>query len=295
VTDQTEFPPPPKSQIALFYHVLRFTPNLVRDEWINIGILLFNPATGERRLRLIEDETEFRRLRRMLPQVSERLVRALQNDLEDRLESAAFTPLTSDPYTAHPDHPARVLEKILEKWDSTLSNALQLATQKGVFATDIDAEMDRLFADHVAVPYVPGLVGSSNGRARIRSYCSQVFRQARLWDRIEKSVRVDQWTIPDDPFRIDYSYLRNGTRGFVHALSVSRGPGDFKPLAYTAELIRKKEKLATEFAAVTDVGLIRGKRRDDYISTALREAGIEPIPMEGLAVWVAKLKPLLLQ
>jgi hypothetical protein len=295
MADRPQFALLPKNEITLIYLVLRYTPNLVRDEWINIGILLFNPATGERRLRLIEDESEFRRLRRMYPRASERVVRALQDDLEDRLESASFTPFTSDPYTAHPDHPARLVEKVLEKWDDTFSNAIQIAQQKGVFAADIDAEMDRLYADHVAVPYIPGLVGASSGRARIRSYCSQVFRQARLWERIEKSVRVDQWTIPGDPFRIDYSYRRNGTRGFVHALSVSRAPGDFKPLAYTAELIRKKETLMTEFAAVTDVPLIHGHRRDDYISTALREAAIEPIPMEGFAVWVAKLKPLLLQ
>jgi hypothetical protein len=33
-------------EIACTYHVLRYTPNLVRDEWVNIGILLFNSATG---------------------------------------------------------------------------------------------------------------------------------------------------------------------------------------------------------------------------------------------------------
>jgi hypothetical protein len=55
-----------------------------------------------------------------------------------------------------------------------------------------------------------------------------VFRQARLWERIEKSVRVEAWTIPGDPMRMDYSYLRNGTRGFVHTLSVTHAPGDLK-------------------------------------------------------------------
>jgi Protein of unknown function (DUF3037) len=46
------------------YRVLRYTPDLVRDEWVNIGILIFNPRTGERRLRLLEDEEEYRRVRR---------------------------------------------------------------------------------------------------------------------------------------------------------------------------------------------------------------------------------------
>jgi hypothetical protein len=52
-------------------------------------ILLFNPKTGERRLRLIEDEEEFRRIRRLHPQADESLLRALRDDLEDRFQSAA--------------------------------------------------------------------------------------------------------------------------------------------------------------------------------------------------------------
>ena len=120
-----------------------------------------------------------------------------------------------------------------------------------------------------------------------------VSRQARLWERIEKSVPVEHWTLPGDPLRIDYSYRHNGTRGFVHTLSVTRAPGDFKQLAYTAERIRSKERLKTEFAVVTDVPLVRGNKRDDFVAAALGEVRIEPVPMEGFAVWVAKLKPLL--
>jgi hypothetical protein len=176
-----------------------------------------------------------------------------------------------------------------------LSNALQLAPQKGVFTTDLDAELERLYSDHVAVQLSHGRVGAPGSRARVRSYCSQVFRQAYLWERIEKSVRAERWTLPGDPLRIDYSYRRNGTRGFVHTLSVTRAPGDFKQLAYTAERIHAKEKLKTEFAAVTDVPLVPGNKRDDFVSASLREVGIEPVAMESFAVWVAKLKPLLLQ
>jgi hypothetical protein len=142
--------------------------------------------------------------------------------------------------------------------------------------------------------YTPNLVRDGT-RARVRSYCSQVFRQARLWERIEKSVRAERWTLPGDPMRIDYSYRRNGTRGFVHTLSVTRAPGELKQLAYTAEHIHRKEKLKTEFAAVTDVPLVPGNKRDDFVAASLREAEIEPVPLEGFAVWVAKLKPLLLQ
>ena len=46
---------------SFVYYILRYTPDLVRDEWVNIGVLVFDPRTDERRFRLIEDEEEFHR------------------------------------------------------------------------------------------------------------------------------------------------------------------------------------------------------------------------------------------
>ena len=73
------------------YVILRYTPNLVRNEWVNIGVLLFDPASGERRLRLIEEQEEFARVRRLHPGADEGLLRGLRDDLEDRLHDARHT------------------------------------------------------------------------------------------------------------------------------------------------------------------------------------------------------------
>jgi hypothetical protein len=271
----------PPEEKACAYRILRYTPNLVRDEWVNIGVLVFDPQSGERRLRLIEAQEEFNRVRRLHPQADEFLLRALRDDLEDRFTSAGGNGGAGD------------WQQLLAKWDDTLSNALQLAPQKGVFAGDLDAELERLYADHVALQQAPSRVGAPGSRATLRSYCSQVFRQAHLWDRLQKSIRAEEYTFPGDPMRLDYSYRRNGTRGFVQTLSVTRAPADAKLLAYTAERITAKAALATEFAAVTDVALNAGNERHRFVRDTLRDAGIEPIPLEGFAVWVAKLKPLL--
>ena len=93
--------------------------------------------------------------------------------------------------------------------------------------------------------------------------------------------------------RLDFAYRRNGTQGFVHTLSVTRSPADAKLLAYTAAHITAKGRFATEFTAVTDVALAEDKERHRFVRDTLRDAGIEPVAMEGFAVWVAKLKPLL--
>jgi hypothetical protein len=263
------------------YVILRYTPNLVRNEWVNIGVLLFDPASGERRLRLIEDQEEFARVRRLHPAADEGLLRGLRDDLEDRLRDAQHTAEGGD------------LQKLLAKWDDTLSNALQLAPQKGVFAEDLDAELERLYADHVAPQRAASRVGAAGSRAFVRNYCTQVWKLANLWGRLEKAVPVREFTFPGDPMRIDYGYRRNGTRGFVQTLSVSRAPADCKLLAYTAARMAARAPFATEFAAVTDVPLVAGNERHVFVRETLRDAGIEPVPMEGFAVWVAKLRPTL--
>jgi hypothetical protein len=263
------------------YVILRYTPNLVRNEWVNIGVLLFDPASGERRLRLIEDQEEFARVRRLHPAADEGLLRGLRDDLEDRLWDARRTAEGGD------------WQKLLAKWEDTLSNALQLAPQKGVYAEDLDAELERLYADHVAPQRAASRVGAAGSRAFVRNYCAQVWKLANLWGRLEKAVPVREFTFPGDPMRIDYGYRRNGTRGFVQTLSVSRAPADCKLLAYTAARMAARAPFATEFAAVTDVPLVAGNERHVFVRETLRDAGIEPVPMEGFAVWVAKLRPML--
>ena len=282
-----EMAAPQPSERGLAYHLLRYVPNLVRDEWVNIGVLVFNPRTGERRLRLIEDQGEYNRVRRLHPWADEALLRALRDNLENRLDSGG---------RANSNNSSEIpWQSVLSKWDETLSNALQIAPQKGVLADDLDAEAERLYADHVAVPRRSTRAGLPGGRANMRSWCNQVFRQARIWDRLEKSVRVAEFTYPGDPARIDYSYRRNGTRGFIHTLSVTRAPQDAKSLTYNVKHIADKANYHTEFAAVTDVRLTRENERHRFVLDTLGEAGIEPVPTEGLAVWVAKLRPSLLQ
>jgi DUF3037 family protein len=269
---------------VLAYHILRYVPNLVRDEWVNIGVLVFNPRTGERRLRLIEDQIEYNRVRRLHPSADEAVLRALRDELEDCLDPE------------RDQRPAIPLENILSKCDETLSTALQIAPQKGILADDLDAELERLYSDHVAVPpRLHSRVGQPGNRATIRFYCAQVFKQARIWDKLQKSVRVAEFTFPGDPSRLDYSYHRNGTAGFIHTLSVSRAPQEAKSLSYNARHIAGKVTYPTEFTAVTDVALTRSNDRHRFVTDTLREVGVEPVPVEGLAVWVAKLRPSLLQ
>jgi Protein of unknown function (DUF3037) len=227
------------------YHVLRYTSNLIRDEWVNIGVILFDPLIGALRLRLAEEQDEYTRIRRLQPRADEDVLRGFRDHLEDRF--ATF----------------------LRNRQSEQGGTLAVGEELQKFSR----------------------VGAPGSRAMIRSYCSQVWKTAGLWERIRKSVRVAEFTFPGDPMRIDYSYRRNGTRGYVQTLSVSRAPADCKLYAYTAARIAARAPFASEFAAVTDVTLLPENERHRFVRDTLRDAGIEPVGVDHFATWVPKLKP----
>jgi hypothetical protein len=271
---------------AFAFHVLRYASNLVRDEWLNIGVLLFDPVTGELRLRLVEAQDEFSRIRRLQPRADEDAIRDLRDHLEDR-----FATFLSNERSEREGgvQPGEALQQIIDKWNSTLANGIQLAEQKGVYAEDLDSEVERLYRERVAPLRKEPRVGAPGSRAMVRNYCSQVWREAQLWNRIEKAVRVSEFTFAGDPMRLDYGYRKNGTRGFVHTLSVSRAPTDCKLFAYTAERIAGR--LQSEFTAVTDVELQPDhNERHRFVRDTLRDANIAFLGMNGFASWVPKLK-----
>jgi hypothetical protein len=276
------------SENVFTYHIVRYTSDLVRDEWLNVGVLVFHPNTAELRLRLVETQDEFSRIRRLQPRADEDVIRQLREHLEDRL-ATHFKNERDE--RGHQVTAADALQGALLKWNATLSNGVQLAEQKGLYGEDIDSETDRLYNEHVAPPRRESRVGAPGSRSMVRDYCSQVWRQAHLWNLIERSVRVADFTFRGDPMRLDYGYRRNGTRGFVHTFSVSRSPMDCKALAYTADRIARRAPFPSEFTAVTDVELQPDQnQRHRFVRDTLRDAGIETLSMAAFATWVPKLK-----
>ncbi len=146
------------------YRVLRYTSDLVRDEWVNIGVIVFDPLTGALRLRLVEEQDEYARIRRLQPTADEDVLRGFRDHLEDQF--ATYLRNRRAEQGGTPDA-GEELQKLIENWNNTLSNGLQLAPQKGVHADDLDAELERLYTEHVAPPRKVIRVGAPGSRAMI--------------------------------------------------------------------------------------------------------------------------------
>ncbi|HTQ98327.1 MAG TPA: DUF3037 domain-containing protein, partial [Candidatus Acidoferrum sp.] len=240
--------PERQDEPAFAYRVLRYMPNLLRDEYVNIGVLVFDPVTGDRRLRIIEEPNEFARVRRLHPGADVELLLGLPNHLESRFSGASELSLADDLTQDRAGGTAWLKE--LDILDATSSNTLQFGPQKAVYAPDLDTVVDSLYGTHVAVEQAARGGASSFRRNGLRTYCSKVLEQVGMLKLMEKRVPAAEFTFAGDPTKIDYGYHRNGTRGFLQTISLSPTPGDVKSFAYTVHRIREKVH-SSEFTAVT--------------------------------------------
>ena len=256
------------------YRVLRYTPNLVRDEWVNIGVLLEDSGAKRLAARLVEEPAELARVRRLHPNADEELLRGLPREFDAQIAAAGLD-----------------VAAYLGKLDQTLSNVIELSPQRALLAEDFDAELDRLYRDYVSPPRRAGRAGLlENTRVWIRTRINEVFRRQGMLKKMEKGVRVEQFTQPGDPMRIDYAYRYNGTRGFLQAISLDRDPAQAKVLAYTAECIRAKISSA-EFAAITEIEPRPENTRHQFVSRLLHDQKIEMVPLARLDAFASRIRP----
>jgi hypothetical protein len=254
------------------YWVVRYLPSLARDEWVNVGVLLYDP--GERRLRwqFIEDAAEFTRVRRLHPNADESLLHSLGSYFDTSVAQAA--------------EPAVQLAELEQVW----SNVVQLSPSHGILTEDPEGELDRLYQQHVAVPRRPaGLSWVAQTRAALRVRLGELLRAAGLLGRMERRVSVAEFTYPGDPLRLDYAYRYDSRRGFIHTLPLERDAQQAKVLAYTAERIRSRLG-ACEFAVVTDRTPEPQNARHQFIAGLLAEQAIELVSLERAEPWLGRLR-----
>jgi Protein of unknown function (DUF3037) len=268
---------PEEERKTLRYRVLRYTPNLIRDEWVNVGIMLeefqeLEAVGGSRRaIKVIEEDREFARVRKLHPSADVRLLHSLASEFE------ILRSMTGED-----------MRKYFTRLESTLSNAIQLSPQKAILAADFNAELARLYDTHVAPPVRAGGSIVESTRAWIRNKLKDVFQRHRISGKLKPAVRVDEYTHLGDPFKFDYGY-RNGVRGYIQSVVLNRDASQAKVLAYTVESIRKRVP-ASEFTAITEAAPVPGNLQHLFISKLFEDQNIRIVPMNRVEMFAEELR-----
>jgi len=171
---------------ACEFHLLRYVPDAVRNEYVHIGVILReqnSPGSSAPDPPQVRFTRDWRRLRCLDPDADTALLEAMEGELRRRFQ-------------AEPDGD---LMRLLRE---SLSLSVQMTESKAYLAESIPAgveELMRLYVDPPPREKMPRL----SGRAAIQARMRAEFEQAGVWDLMRKRIAASAYTRPGDPLKID--------------------------------------------------------------------------------------------
>ena len=220
------------------FQLIRYVPDPVRNEFVNIGVLLRAAEGGQSMVRFTRD---WGRVRCLDPDADTQMLEALEIEVGQRLESQPA------------EHP-RPITAVLEE---SLSNGLQITESKAYLAETFLAGLEDLMGLYVDSPRRER-IQRRGGRATLLATMRSRFEEAGVWKLMRKQIAVAAYTKPGDPLRIDCGYRPNGLLRMFQAISLETDADDAKLLAFSA------------------LGLIDGVKRVEHAELELT-AIVEPI------------------
>jgi len=242
----------------LEFFLLRYVPNAVREEFANIGLLMFD-ANGQEfiDLRFTKD---WRRVLCMDAEADIEMMQAMERDLRGQLQTASDRDL--------------LLRRIAESF----SNLVQLSPMKGCLAAEPAKELDLMAELYLAKPKA-GVRAKVAGRQLILAGMRNAFEKANVMPLLMRDISVAQYTRQGDPFHFDFGYRVGETIKLFHAVSLKASVEQAITLAARYPKIAKSMPLSSALTAVVDDDLAKDDERIQFALASLEEEKIQIAPV----------------
>lgn len=218
------------------FFLLRYVPDLVKDEFVNIGVVLSESATNFAEVRFTSD---WSRARCLNAEADIDMLEAVHADLRN---------LFADGATSR--------ERIFKAINDSFSNTIQLSPTKACLTQSPQAEIEQLAKLYLESSRPRRTARARSARLEIFARMQNEFEKAGVWQSqlLRKSIAASDYTHDGDPLKIDCGYKPDGVVRLFHGLSPQTDPDSAKVLAFSypqiAEGIRRQEKATTELTAV---------------------------------------------
>ena len=249
-----------KKQLEFF--LLRYVPNVLSDEFVNIGVVLVEPETNEApggdRFADARFTRDWQRVWRVDPQADVEMLVALGREVRGRL-------------AAPQDR-----EVLLRTMKESFSNTIQLSPVRRCQAEDPAREIETLASMYLESVKVADKRAAS-GRQRILRKMRDAFEQAGI-AKFVLPVPVAPYTKPGDPFQFDFGYRVGGEIKLFQAVSLKAGVDAAVLLAARypriATVMSKMVGAAPVLTAVIDDDLDRGQESIQFALSMMEEEKI---------------------
>ena len=199
------------------FSLVRYVPDPVKNEFVNIGVVLRDAAAPERvMLRFTQDWT---RARCVDPHVDVAYLEGLESEL--RL-SLAQQPM------------------LLEQMQTSWSTVIQITSLKGCMAETPMTQLDQLMRLYVERPKQPK-EKSRTGRSAIFTEMRRQFEREGVWDFMVKKIAIAKYK-SGDPFQIDCGYRTNGTMKMFQVISLEADVDSAVRLCFVSQGLEAKVK-----------------------------------------------------
>jgi hypothetical protein len=243
------------------FFVLRYVPDSVKDEFVNIGILLLGAKSGYAGLRFTRD---WARVRCLDSQADLEVLQSLESDFKRQLANGAAA------------------REIVGKLEDTLSNTLQITTPKPLLTESPEKELQTL-ASYYLDRKRPSRRARLSARQEILSGMRSSFEQAGVWKALDQNIAASLYTRPGDPLKIDCGYQPNGIVHLFQAVALSTEPDTAKVLAFTypllAQGILRERKAKTELTAIIESNSDNENGSVQFAAETLENSGIRLAPV----------------
>jgi hypothetical protein len=198
-------------RIPCEFFVVRYVPDAVKSEFVNIGVLL--REVGHPESTVVRFTKDWSRVRCIDPQTDTAMLEALEIEVRHRLLEAE--------------------QPVMKTIDDSFSHLVQLSPVKACLAESMPAEIELLMQLHVESRKRESRARPS-GRMTIHTRMRSEFERAGVWDLLRKRIAAASYTRPGDPLRIDCGYRPNGVIRMFHAVSLEGDSELAKVLAFSA-------------------------------------------------------------
>ena len=218
------------------FQLIRYVPDPVKNEFVNIGVLLRAAEGGQSELRFTRD---WSRVRCLDPDADTQMLEALEIEVGQRLAN----------------QPADHRRPILGLLEDSLSNGIQITETKAYLAETFVAALEDLMRRYVDTP-PRARSQRRTGRSALLAAMRTRFEEAGVWALMRKNIAAAKYTKPGDPLRIDCGYRPNGVMHMFQAVSLETDTDDAKLLSFSAlSLIdgeKRMDKAELELTAIVE-------------------------------------------
>lgn len=266
----------------LEFFLLRYVPDAVKEEFVNIGVVIFEPGANGAGFAEVRFTQDWKRVRCLDPQADIQVLAAIENDIRSQLVET------------------RDREGLIRRIEDSFSNLVQISGVKGCLSENPAEELTLLTSFYLKRRIVSSKEEAEEepkpehpagrGRNYILGEMQRAFERAGIWKQLMHGVPVSPYSHPKDPFKFDFGYRIGAEIKLFHAVSMSANIDSAVLLAtryQKIEPVMAQLTATTPFlTAVVEAGLDKSKNEIAFALDMMEESRIrvaETTEMAGIA------------